>query len=260
VDKSQLLALYDRDQRVEVVYPDTRREGTPHVVRHIDNSPLGEGMVIFSRLNESNADEVIRQQVSYFESIGQDFEWKVFDYDKPADLKERLDSYGFSVKEPEALVVLNLEDAPEVLWQPVRHDVQRVVDPHKLAHVQTVEEQVWDEDSSWVVNYLGEALRNYPEQISIYVAYVDGEPSSASWIFFSEDSQFASLWGGATIRSYRNQGLYTALLAVRAQEARARRVRYLSVDASPMSRPILEKYGFELLAHTYACKWKLKSN
>lgn len=46
---------------------------------------------------------------------------------------------------------------------------------------------------------------------------------------------------------------------MRAQEARARRVRYLTVDASPVSRPILVKFGFELLAYTYPCKWKLKS-
>jgi hypothetical protein len=49
------------------------------------------------------------------------------------------------------------------------------------------------------------------------------------------------------------------LLAVRAQEARARRVRFLSVEASPMSRPILEKFGFQMLAYTYPCKWEVGS-
>jgi len=40
------------------------------------------------------------------------------------------------------------------------------------------------------------------------------------------------------VKGYRKRGLYTALLAVRAQEGRARQVKYLTVDASPMSRPI----------------------
>jgi len=44
-------------------------------------------------------------------------------------------------------------------------------------------------------------------------------------------------------------------LAVRAQEAKARQVRYLKLDASPMSRPILEKFGFELITYTHTCKW-----
>lgn len=125
--------------------------------------------------------------------------------------------------------------------------------------VQSVEEQVWDEDSSWVLHSLGNALRKYPERMSVYVAYIEEQPASAAWIFFPEHSQFASLWGGATISRFRKQGLFTALLAVRAQEAKARQVRYLTVDAMPMSRPILEKLGFEMIAYSYPCKWKLKS-
>ena len=149
--------------------------------------------------------------------------------------------------------------APEVLWQPVRHNVQRIMDPEKLVDVQSVEQQVWNEDSSWVLHFLGDTLRNYPEQLSVHVAYIDEQPASAAWIYFPERSQFATLWGGATIRSFRKQGLFTALLAVRAQEAKARQVRYLTVDAMPMSRPILEKLGFEMIAYSYPCHWKCKS-
>ena len=256
MNKSQIIALYDQDERRNVEYPDMRREVTPDVVRLINTSDTGDGMVIYSKLDEASAEDTIREQVSYFESIGQDFEWKVYDYDKPSDLKDRLGSYGFIVEEVEALVVLDLEDAPDLLWQPARHNVQRITDPEQLAHVQTVEQQVWDEDSSWVIHYLGGALSKYPEQMSVYVAYIDEQPVSAAWIFFPGHSRFASLWGGATVSGFRKQGLYTALLAVRAQEAKARQVRYLTVDASPMSRPILEKYGFEMLAYSYACKWK----
>lgn len=259
MNKSRIIALYDQDQRKDVEYPDMRREVTPNVVRHIDTSDIGKGIITYSQLNEANAEDTIREQVMYFESIGQDFEWKVYDYDRPCDLKERLESYGFIVEEAEALVVLDLEDAPEILWQPVLHNVQRIPDPEKLADVQTVEQQVWDEDASWVHHYLGGTLSNYPEQMSVYVAYIDEQPASAAWTYFPEHSQFASLWGGATISGFRKQGLYTALLAVRAQEAKARQVRYLTVDASVLSRPILEKFGFEMIAYSYPCKWKLKS-
>jgi hypothetical protein len=30
-------------------------------------------------------------------------------------------------------------------------------------------------------------------------------------------------------------------------------------DTSPMSSPILEQFGFEMIAYSYPCKWKLKS-
>jgi hypothetical protein len=254
-----MIALYDQDQRKDVEYPDMRREVTPNVVRHIDTSGSGEGIITYSQLNETNADETIREQVSYFENIGQDFEWKLYDYDQPPDLKEKLGSYGYAIEEAEAIMVLDLEGAPGILWQPVRQNVQRIIDPEKIADVLTIEGQVWNEDFSWLGEYLGGTLRKYPEQMSVYVAYIDEQPASAAWTYFPKHSQFASLWGGSTVSGFRKQGLYTALLAVRAQEAKARQVRYLTVDASPMSRPILEKFGFEMIAYSYPCKWKLKS-
>ena len=259
MNTSEMIALYNQDQRLEVEYPDMRREVTPNLVRHVDISRARQGTIIYSKLNEADADRIIREQVSYFESLGQNFEWKLYDYDQPLDLKERLASQGFDVEEAEAIMVLDLEDAPEILWQPVQHHVQRVTHPEKLSDVLTIQQQVWQEDFSWLGEYLGGTLSRYPEQMSVYVAYVDEQPASAAWTYFPKHSQFASLWGGSTVSGFREQGLYTALLAVRAQEAKARRVRYLTVDASDMSRPILEKFGFEMIAYSYPCHWKLKS-
>ncbi len=255
MDKSQIITLYDQDQRRDVEYPNMRREVTPNVVRYVDTTGFGGGTLIYSQLNETNVDAAIREQVSYFESIGQVFEWKVYDYDQPPDLKERLKAYGFEIEEAEAIMVLDLEAAPDILWQPVSHQVQRITTLDKVSDVLTVEQQVWNEDFPWLDRYLREALSNYPKQMSIYVAYIDGQPVSAAWTFFPERSRFASLWGGSTVDDFRKRGLYTALLAVRVQEAKTRQVGYLTVDASPMSRPILEKFGFETIAYSYPCKW-----
>lgn len=259
MNKSQIIKLYDRDQRIEVEYPDTRREVTPQVVRHTNTSGSGEGAIIYSQLSEENADRIIREQVDYFENLGQDFEWKVYNHDQPPDLKARLESCGFAIEEAEAIMVLDLEQAPQVLWQPVKQQVQRILNPENLSDVLAIEQQVWEEDFSSLGEYLGGTLRRYPDQLSVYIAYVDGQPASAAWTYFPKHSQFASLWGGSTVSRFRKQGLYTALLAVRAQEAKARQVKYLTVDASDMSRPILEKFGFEIIAYSYPCKWKRKS-
>ena len=259
MNKSQIRALYDQDQRINAEYPNIRREITANVVRHINTPEMGEGFISYSQLNEANADVVIREQVNYFESIGQNFEWKLYDYDPPSDLKERLKSHGFMIEEAEAIMVLDLKDAPEILWQPILPDVQKIIDPKNLVDVQSVEQQVWDEDYSFVRQFLEDALRNYPEQMSVYVAYNNEQPVSAAWVYFPKHSQFASLWGGSTVSGFRKQGFYTALLAVRAQEAKSRQVKFLTVDASPMSRPIWEKQGFEMIASSYPCKWKPRS-
>jgi predicted acetyltransferase len=57
---------------------------------------------------------------------------------------------------------------------------------------------------------------------------------------------------------YRGKGLYTALVAVRLQEALRRGARYLTVDASPMSAPILRRLGFQQITTTHPCKWQVK--
>ena len=184
MNKSQILALYTQDQRIDVTYPDTRREVTPTVVRHIDTSGDGEGTVLYSQLTEANAEASICEQIAYFESIEQNFEWKVYDYDMPPDLKDRLSAVGFVVEEADAIMVLDLDNASNTVWQPIHHDIRQIIEPEKLMDVQTVEEQVWDEDTSWVVDYLGSTLRNYPAQMNVYVAYVDEQPASAAWAYF----------------------------------------------------------------------------
>jgi predicted GNAT family acetyltransferase len=255
MDRLQLTRLYDQDQRINVEYPDSRREVTPDVVRHIDTSDLRQGHVIYSQLTESNAEVVIREQIAFFEKLRQNFEWKLFEHDRPSDLKVRLEAHGFIVEEAEAVMVLDLAEAPPVLWQPVAQDVRRISDPGQLADVLTVQQQVWDEDFSWLGEYLAGALTRFPDQMSVYVAYVDEQPASAAWTYFPRHSQFASLWGGSTVSGYRGRGLYTALLAVRTQEARGRGRTFLTVDASNMSRPILEKFGFQQIAWSWPCKW-----
>ena len=97
MDKKQIIALYDQDQRRDVRYPDSRREASPQVVRHVSTAEEGEGVVIYSRLKASDAEAVIDEQMAYFEGIGQDFEWKLYDYDRPVDLKARLAAKGFEI-------------------------------------------------------------------------------------------------------------------------------------------------------------------
>jgi GNAT superfamily N-acetyltransferase len=258
MNKSQILALYDQDQRIAVQYPDARREVTPDVVRHVSTAEAGEGVILYSRLDESNVQEVIREQVAYFESIGQDFEWKLYDHDTPPDLKERLVAHGFEVGEAEAVMVLDLADAPEILMRPVQHTVHRIAEVEKLEEVLQIERQVWGQDYTELGRYLAETITTVPECMTVYVAYIGGEPVSTGWVYFPKQSRFASLWGGSTLEGYRGRGLYTALLATRAQEAKERQRDYLTVDASPLSRPILEKQGFEMIAYAYPCKWQVR--
>lgn len=252
----QLRTLYDDDQRIRYEYSAARREEFPNLVRHVD---LGNdfGCIMYSHLTTENADAVIREQIEYFNSIGQGFEWKLYSHDTPADLKDRLVAQGFEVEEDEAIMILDLKNMPEILRQPVSADIRRITNPDLIAkEVTGIHRQVWDEDSDERAIELANELRQTPDGISFYTAYADGIPVSSAWIRFSHDSPFASLWGGSTLPQYRNRGFYTALLAVRAQEAIQRGREFLTIDASDMSRPIVQKLGFVQIATSWPCKWQ----
>lgn len=254
---AELITLYTQDQRINASYPDSRREVLPTLIRNVGTAEHGEGTIIYSRLDETNVDQVIDEQIAWFTARGQNFEWKAYDYDTPADLVARLAAHGFVIEENESIMVLDLAQAPPTLLQPVRHRIERVTAPEELRVVRTIEEAVWGGDFNWLIDFLGHALRHHPMRMSVYVAYAGDVPASAAWIYYPTGSRFASLWGGSTLAAYRGQGLYTALLASRAQEAINRHVDYLTVDASAMSRPILEKFGFIKIAESYPCKWRL---
>lgn len=116
-----------------------------------------------------------------------------------------------------------------------------------------VEESVWDTDFSWLKDELGMVLQERPDELSVYVAYVEGKPASSGWIYFHPGTHFASMWGGSTLPEYRKQGLYMALVAVRVQEAIRCGFRFLTIDAGEMSRPIVARHGFQLLTTAYEC-------
>ncbi len=257
MDKTELLEIYTRQQRIEVEYPDVKREVDGSVVRLI--SLTGEnGYVIYSHLEEENVEAAISAQIARYQEIPQDFEWKTYDYDPPKDLIDRLRRRGFEIGDPESLLVLDLTAGPEALDHLVPPSVVRVADPGQIDAITSLENAVWEADHSDLGEFLKRDLQEHPDTISIYLSYQGQQPVSAAWIYFHPGTRFASLFGGATLPPFRRQGHYSRLLAARAQEARARGFTLLSVDASPMSRPILEKHGFQYLATTTPCTWKFK--
>ena len=96
---------------------------------------------------------------------------------------------------------------------------------------------------SWYPATLEQELAADPAGLTIFVAEADGLVVSAGWVRFPSGTDFATLWGGATLPPWRGRGIYRALVRRRAQLAAERGRRYLEVDASADSRPILERLG-----------------
>jgi len=250
--REEMLKRYTEELRVRCRFDGFRREEDGGVVRHVS---LGEedGFVLYADLTDDDADEAIRRQIAYFDAIGQPFEWKAFDYDRPADLRERLRRHGFRVGDPEALMALELTEEHPLLRLPISPDIRRIDGEAEIDAIMGMEDEIWGAPHDDLGERLKRELTGSGERLSIYAAYDGARPVSAAWMYLHEGTTFGSLWGDSTLPDYRGKGLYTALVAARAQEAWESGFRLLAVDASPMSRPILEKKGFELLAFTYPC-------
>lgn len=68
-------------------------------------------------------------------------------------------------------------------------------------------------------------------------------------------TDFAGMWGGATLPEWRGRGIYRALTARRAQSAHARGKTLINSDSTEFSRPILERSGLIKVSTTTPYRW-----
>ena len=249
MNQQEVLTAFDHDQRVALEQPGLRKDAMPDLVRFVRQGP-GMSFITHTRadLAPSRLDALIAEQVAYFDALGQPFTWKIYTHDRADALRERLLARGFAADAAEPVLALDLRAAPESLLGPPAADVRRVTDPGQLGAIAAIEAQVWGGDFGWLARRMADHLQ-VPGYLSAYLAYTGGQPTCAGWTYFNIGSQFAGLFGGSTLPAQRGRGLYTALLQVRVQEAIARGYRYLLIEPTEMSRPIVARHGFELLTH-----------
>src|SRR5256885_1116141 len=97
-------------ERRTLIRPDERVEILPHVTR-VQRDTQHE--ISFSNLTADNADAVIAEQVRHYRRLNVEVEWKVFAHDQPADLLQRVVAHGFQQGPAEAVLALDLRDAPD---------------------------------------------------------------------------------------------------------------------------------------------------
>jgi GNAT superfamily N-acetyltransferase len=203
--------------------------------------------VIHSDLDETSADAAIAEQVRYFAERRQPFEWKYYTHDRPADLPDRLAAAGLRPDVPEAVMVADIADVPLDATPPAGVEFVPVTDAAGIGLLIKLHDEVFGGDFA----VLGQALLDAdPDTVTPVLAMAGDQAVCAARIEYRTGTDFASLWGGGTLPQWRGRGIYRALVAYRARLAKARGVRYLHVDASPDSRPILERIGFTRLAAT----------
>lgn len=267
----ELLATYDRQiRRVPDPQPGFEVELLAEPAPMLRMTSVGGddpwgGGVFWCDLDESTADAAIESAVAHFSALGREFEWKHYGYDRPADLTDRLRAHGFEPDEEEALVIGEVAVVRERLAgaaEPAGVTFRRLrTDPDGAAEdwqgINALGRAVWGEDTSGMNAAVAASIAADPEGTSMWLAVAeDGTVVCAARANFHRGTGFASLWGGSTLEEYRGRGIYKALVSRRADEAAERGYLFLQVDASPDSRPILERLGLRTLTSTTPWMWR----
>ncbi|HEY2288761.1 MAG TPA: GNAT family N-acetyltransferase [Streptosporangiaceae bacterium] len=257
---ADIRAAYDAQvrQRAEPDQPGACVTAAGGVVRTLAPAGQGPSRVTWSDLDAASADGVIAAQVAFFAARGEAFEWKLFDYDQPADLGTRLAAAGLLPEEEELIMAAPTAQVAAATAGPPPDGV-RVEQVHGAAGVDVlmeVSEQAFGADKSELRAALLATQAAWPDAVVLVAAFAGDKPVSAARAELLPGTDFAGLWGGGTLPDWRGRGLYRALVGLRAALAAERGYRYLQVDALPTSAPILSRLGFAALARSTPYTWE----
>jgi GNAT superfamily N-acetyltransferase len=216
--------------------PDLRVIERPGWLQIITPSITTGGLneVIYSRLDDAEADAAIDTAIAMYRDLGVKFRWNVAPGSSPADLGERLERRGLVASWGRG-VARSTEGAGSVA-NVVEVDASTLDD---YTHVQA---------AGW--SFDADVLRRQQQHIfaegryRFFVAYCDGVPAAAaSYVPFARS---AFMMAGVVLPASRGRGLYRALVQARLAHARARGIELATSHArEETSAPILEKLGFE---------------
>ncbi|GAA4856864.1 GNAT family N-acetyltransferase [Kitasatospora terrestris] len=254
---AELLAAYDAQLRG--VDPDP-----PAGIEHQQDGPVTRVVGQFRGfvaapadlgVDGADLDALIARQRDFFAARGEAVEWKTRGHDRPAGLPGRLAAAGFVPEDPETVLIGRVE---ELAGEPVLPEgvvLRETSDPEDLRRIAALESEIWGFDMSWLGEELIARTAASSAAFQVLVAEADGRPVSAAWLALRPGSEFGGLWGGSTLEAWRGRGIYRALVAARATRARSLGYRYLQVDASDDSLPILRRLGMVPVTSTTPYVW-----
>ncbi|GGP76808.1 GNAT family N-acetyltransferase [Saccharothrix coeruleofusca] len=255
-----LLAVYDdqvRTAEITNLPPGAHAERDGPVVRVVGQHR--RGFVSGPRdlgLDGAELDALIARQRDFFAARGEAVEWKTRGHDLPADLPRRLVAAGFTAEQPETVLIGETGELAAADPAPISGvTVREARSESDMLRIAEMASEVWGDDRSWLAAELVDRVRDGTGRTVVVLAEADGRVVSSARLEFEPGTEFAGLWGGATLAGWRGRGVYRALVAHRALVAAQRGTRYLQVDATEDSRPILERMGFTAVTTTTPYVW-----
>jgi hypothetical protein len=201
------------------------------------------------RLRADEIDDVLEEVRSLLRERGRETtQWEVGSSAEPPDLVDRLLERGLiHDKDPYAVALVLTREPPS---PPPELVARRVETFEEFAAGNAVQWEAFEMPADAVEEArakLSERWRNSPSVM--HAAWLDGELVAAGTAAPTEHGLL--LYGGATLPHARGRGAYRALLHARWDEAITNGTPALITQGGSMSRPILERLGFERVGEVH---------
>lgn len=216
----------------------------------VPGSHLRAATVQRVRLDPAGVEPALAEIRSLLRARGREgAEWELGDSTTPRDLVDCLLALGLTrdAEEPVAIGLV-LRGAPA--WNlPPDVTARRVRSPEELRSAWTLQRAAFRDPRPIDDAKLARDFEREGDTGSTFVAFdlARGDtPIGAAYAAYTPHGLL--LFGAAVAEAARGRGAYRALVAARAREAAARGTPLLVTHAGKMSRPILERLGFEPIA------------
>ena len=201
------------------------------------------------RLQPDEIDDAIGEVRTLLRERGRDrTQWEVGSSAEPADLVDRLLERGLiHDKDPYAVALVLTREPPP---PPPEVVARRVETLEEYAAANAVQWEAFDMPEDEIAEALEKLPERWRETVNVmHAAWLDGEIVAAGTSAPTE--QGLLLYGGATLPRARGRGAYRAVLHARWQEAARNGTPALITQGGSMSRPILERLGFERVGEVH---------
>ncbi|MGG5174901.1 GNAT family N-acetyltransferase [Pseudarthrobacter sp. J1763] len=256
----ELLAAYDAQLRTDAETPSAL------TVKHLGALRLvtfsgGRGFITYQDLAGADRAQIERWVPEALDYYSQNpaiakVEWKTRGHDHAPGLHEALLANGFIEEEPESIMIGAASALAVEVPLPEGITLRRVTKDADIRAMCAMQDLVFGEEPSAEYADAIVARAHRDPLFELWVADHAGEIVSAGRLEPVPGTDFAGIWGGCTVESWRGQGIYRALTAARASSALAQGYTLIHSDSTGYSRPILERYGFTKVSTTTPYVWK----
>lgn len=258
--QEQYLRAYDEQLRTDAETPSALNVSKSGPLRLVTFAG-GRGFITYQDLADATTEEItalVPQALAHFQADSgiTAVEWKSRGHDHAPGLHEALLANGFEADDPESIMIGPLEALAKDVPLPDGVTLRTVTSEADVRAMSAMADEAFGDPASTRTADALLARLARKDGMELWVAEADGKIVSTGRLEPVPGTDFAGIWGGATLEAYRGRSIYRALTAARARSAIAAGKKLVHSDSTEYSRPILERSGLLKVSTTTPYNWR----